>query len=181
MPIALVAALVPGRAPALPSGFRLTTLASLSFPTGLQFSASGKLLFVNERAGRVRLFRGGHVQSTPFATVATTTSGEGGLLGLALDPKFESGRPWVYVFFTLPDGSADRVERFRYNGSAQAVSHQILISRMPANPSSSYHHGGILAFGRDGTLYVTNGEAHDQSRAQNPKVFGGKIYRINAN
>ena len=47
-------------------------------------------------------------------------------------------------------------------------------------PASGYHHGGSVAFGADGKLYISNGESHDTSKAQNPNVLGGKIYRLNA-
>ncbi|MFA5891630.1 MAG: PQQ-dependent sugar dehydrogenase [Actinomycetota bacterium] len=155
---------------------RVETLRRLSFPTSLQFTDSGDMLFVNERVGRVRIIRHGALQAEPFARIDTTTAGEGGLLGLALHPKFQDGEPWVYVFYTLPGGKTDRVERLRSDGR-RAVAREIVMDRLPSG--SQYHHGGILAFGPDGKLYVSNGEAHDQRRAQDPRALGGKVYRIN--
>ncbi|MEX2554187.1 MAG: PQQ-dependent sugar dehydrogenase [Actinomycetota bacterium] len=158
--------------------FKLKTVASLDFPVGMQFTPSGTLLFVNEREGRIRIIKNGKLLSQPFAIVNTTTSGEGGLLGLALHPSFETGQPWVYVFYTYTsDGQMfDRVERFRASGD-KTVQRQIVFDAMPA---SQYHHGGSLAFGADGKLYVSNGEEHDSNKAQDPTVLGGKVYRLNA-
>ncbi|MGH2784248.1 MAG: PQQ-dependent sugar dehydrogenase [Actinomycetota bacterium] len=158
--------------------FKLKTIASLDFPVGMQFTPSGTRLFVNEREGRIRIIKNGKLLATPFATVNTTTSGEGGLLGLALHPSFENGHPWVYVFYTYTSGGQmfDRVERFRAAGDISS-SRQSVFDAMPA---SQYHHGGSLAFGADGKLYVSNGEEHDSNKAQDPTVLGGKVYRLNA-
>ena len=158
--------------------FKLKTVASLDFPVGMQFTKSGTRLFVNEREGRIRIIKNGKLLSAPFAAVNTTTSGEGGLLGLALHPSFESGQPWVYVFYTYTSGGQtfDRIERLRASGD-KAVAREVLFQPMPG---SGYHHGGSIAFGSDGKLYVSNGEEHNESKAQDPNVLGGKIYRLNA-
>jgi glucose/arabinose dehydrogenase len=159
------------------SDFKLKTVATLGFPIGMQFTPSGTRLFVNERGGRIRIIKNGKLLSAPFATVDTTTSGEGGLLGLALHPSFEQGQPWVYVFYTYTSGGQtfDRVERFKASGD-KSVQRDVVFDNMPA---SGYHHGGSVAFGADGKLYVSNGEGHDTNKAQNPNVLGGKIYRLN--
>jgi aldose sugar dehydrogenase len=156
--------------------FKLKTVASLDFPVGMQFTPSGTRLFVNERDGRIRIIKNGKLLSAPFATVNTTTSGEGGLLGLALHPSFEKGQPWVYAFYTHASGDYDLVERFKASGD-KSVQRDVVFTNMPA---SGYHHGGSVAFGADGKLYISNGESHDTSKAQNPNVLGGKIYRLNA-
>jgi glucose/arabinose dehydrogenase len=155
--------------------FSTKTVARLDFATGMQFTPSGDRLFVNERGGRIRIIERGRLLKRPFATVDTTTGAESGLLGLALHPKFEDGHPWVYAFYTLGDGSADRVVRFRARGNV-SVKREVILDNMPAG---GYHHGGIVAFGPDGKLYISNGEAHNSQRAQDPSVLGGKIYRLN--
>lgn len=177
----MLALLPPAGAPAqtvTDPDFKLKTVATLDFPVGLQFTPSGTRLFVNERDGRIRIIKNGTLLAKPFATVNTTTSGEGGLLGLALHPSFEKGQPWVYVFYTYTSGGQlfDRVERFKASGDV-SVDRDVVFDAMPA---SQYHHGGSVAFGADGKLYVSNGEEHDSSKAQDPSVLGGKVYRLNA-
>jgi glucose/arabinose dehydrogenase len=156
-------------------GFRVETVARLEFPVGMEFTPSGDRLFLNERAGRIRLVENGRLLPEPFATIQTATSGEQGLLGLALDPRFENGEPFVYVFHTAADGSENRVVRLRADGRT-AGTRQTVLGGLPA---SGIHNGGAITFGRDGKLYVTNGDAADQDRPQNPRRLGGKVYRVN--
>lgn len=139
--LALLALLVP-----LPAGaqvadkrFRLQRVARLDFPIGLQFTPTGDRLFVNERAGRIRIIERGRLLARPFATVE------------------------------------DRVVRFRANGN-RGEGPELVFGGMP---TAANHHGGILAFGPDGKLYVSHGDAGVPDRAQDPRVLGGKIYRLN--
>jgi glucose/arabinose dehydrogenase len=170
-----VVPLAPAPSEALPSDLDVRNVATLDFATGMQFTPSGDRLFVNERSGRVRVLVRESLVATPVATVTTSTSGEGGLLGLALHPDFERGQPWIYLFYTVPGGAFDRVIRIRISSNRE-VQRQTIMDNLPAG---LYHHGGILAFGPDRKLYVSNGEAHDDQRAQDPNVLGGKIYRLN--
>ncbi len=164
------------RAQAAPDDLVVQRVAELAFATGMQFTPSGDRLFVNERHGDIRIIERGRLLPQPFASVETTSRGEGGLLGLALHPRFEQGEPWVYVFYTRSDGEIDRVERFHADASGtRADRRDVVIDNLPAG---FYHHGGIVLFGPDGKLYVSNGEAHVRERAQNPRVLGGKIYRL---
>ena len=67
---------------------------------------------VTERPGRVRLLGAdGKLRPGPVATVDVSAQGEGGLLGLALDPEF-ADNDYVYLYFTTGDGM--NLERWRY-------------------------------------------------------------------
>src|SRR5690349_23713435 len=84
----------------LPTGFSEVLVASgLSSPTAMQFAPDGRL-FVCEQGGRLRVIKNGALLSTPFTTVATTSSGERGLLGVAFDPNFAVNH-YVYVYYTV--------------------------------------------------------------------------------
>lgn len=134
----------------------------LEFPAGMAFLGDGALV-VNERGGVVNLIRDGSIEK--LAEIPTTTDGETGLLGAAATPDA------VYVFATEPDGETNTVWRVPIDGSDP----RRIVSDLPA---AVYHNGGGVAFGQDGMLYVSNGEQHDDGRAQDPQALGGKVYRF---
>ena len=141
-----------------------TVAGDLRFPAGIAFDSDGTM-FVTEREGRILAFDGG--RSRVVASVQTTTGGEAGLLGIAISPDDR----FVYAFATAPDGGSNLVYRVPSSGGDPKV----VIDGLTA---SGYHNGGGVAFGDDGMLYVSNGEGHDTSRAQDPNQLGGKVYRF---
>lgn len=134
----------------------------LEFPSGIAFFEDGSFV-VNERGGVVNLVRDGEIEK--IAEIPTTTDGETGLLGAATAPGA------VYVFATEPDGETNTVWRVPIDGGDPR-------RVIPDLPAAVYHNGGGVAFGDDGMLYVSNGEQHDDGRAQDPGVLGGKVYRF---
>ena len=79
-------------------GFRVeTVLTGLEVPWSLTFAPDGRL-FVTERPGRVRIATPGSSSTELALTLdGVFSQGEGGLLGLALDPGFSQNR-FVYLY-----------------------------------------------------------------------------------
>ncbi|MFN3948481.1 PQQ-dependent sugar dehydrogenase [Microbacterium sp.] len=96
--------------------------------------------------------------------------GEGGLLGLAYADGF------LYAYVTTFDGN--RVVRFPLEGSPGSFALGAVETILDGIPAANIHNGGRLAFGPDGMLYITAGDAADPGAAQNPDVLGGKILRV---
>jgi glucose/arabinose dehydrogenase len=96
-------------------------------------------------------------------------SGEGGLLGLAVSPDYAHDG-LVYAYFSA--ASDNRVARFTLGGEPEVIFSGIA--------KASIHNGGRLAFGPDGFLYVTTGDASSSGRAQDPSSPNGKILRMQA-
>jgi glucose/arabinose dehydrogenase len=153
-------------------GVRVGTVAKgLEIPWDIAFLPDGRAL-VTERKGRVRLLdRAGHVQPKPVARIAVSMVGEGGLLGLALDPRFARNR-FVYLYFTTASGM--RLERWRWTGS-KLVRDVTLTS---AIASGQVHDSGRIAFGPDGRLYVATGDAGQPQLAQDPNSLNGKFLAL---
>ncbi len=114
------------------------------------------------RAGRLPGLEG-HEDGTrtQVGTVpnAVTTNGEGGLLGVAVDPKWATNH---YVYFMHTASEGNRVVRMTYDGNS-LTNYTILLQGIKKN---RYHNGGRLAFGPDGYLYVSTGEAQTPELAQ---------------
>src|SRR6476646_4099556 len=76
----------PASAASLLPGFGESTLTSaLDAPTAMTFAPDGRL-FIAQQGGALRVFKNDALLATPFVTVPTTTVGERGLLGVAVDP-----------------------------------------------------------------------------------------------
>src|SRR5256885_3141818 len=141
---------------------RLTTYTAADAATALAW-APDKRLFFAERAGTIRTFDG--TTRRTFATVSTSTSGERGLLGLALSPTFDKDH-FVYAFYSRADDlTRQRIVRWLDRGGA-GVNPTTIVEDLPAGPDC-WHKGGRLAFGPDGKLYVTLGENHMAAEAPN--------------
>lgn len=160
-----------------PAGIRAETwVEGLEAPWSLVFLPDGRAL-VSERPGRIRLVRDGRLAAEPVATIAARQGGEGGLMGLAIDPGFPR-RPYLYAMHTHAEGGevGNRVVRLVLEGD-RARPDRVIVEGVPG---ARFHNGGRIAFGPDGMLYVATGEIFDAPRAQQPVDLGGKILRVTA-
>ncbi|OEZ97811.1 PQQ-dependent sugar dehydrogenase [Duganella phyllosphaerae] len=97
-------------------------------------------------------------------------SGEGGLLGIAVRDDY------LYVYFTA--GSQNRIVRYPLSGDGAGIRLGAVQSVLNGIPAASTHNGGRIAFGPDGMLYATAGDAANTARAQDMASLGGKILRM---
>ena len=145
----------------------------LSFPSNMAFAPDGRLFFAEKDTGDIRVIEDGHLLPDPFAHIDVLSAAEQGLLGLALDPAFDTD-PWVYVYYSDPVAHINRLARLRTDGGS--VERQPLLDALTTE--NGYHNGGDIVFGRDGKLYLSVGEVHESQRAQDPNDLGGKILRL---
>ncbi len=167
--------------PSTPGVVRAETFArGLENPWALAFLPDGRLL-VTERPGRLRLVGRDGALSEPLAGVpAVAARGQGGLLDVAVDPGFAANR-LVYLSFSEPgeDGTAGTsVARGRLaDGRLEDVT---IIYRQRPKLQGAGHFGSRLVFGRDGTLFITQGDRQRyRDRAQDLTQGMGKVVRIN--
>jgi glucose/arabinose dehydrogenase len=154
--------------------------AGLEHPWSLEFLPDGRML-VTERPGRLRVVTRDGKLSAPLGGLPPLFArGQGGLLDLALDPKFEQNR-LVYLSFSEPgeDGTAGTAV-LRGRLGADRLEDVKVIYRQAPKVKSPGHFGSRLVFRRDGTLFVTQGERmYFREQAQDLSSLLGKIVRIN--
>jgi glucose/arabinose dehydrogenase len=159
---------------------RVVQLADgLSNPWSLAWLPNGDLL-ITERAGRLRLFHGGKLDSTPISgvpEVKITTLG--GLLEVLPHPQF-ARNGLIYLSYSKGgEGnlSTTALARGKLVGKEIQGLKDIFVAKNWSNSPTNF--GGRMVFGKDGMLYLTVGERQEPERAQDPLEHGGKVLRLN--
>ncbi|KAB2850790.1 MAG: PQQ-dependent sugar dehydrogenase [Hyphomicrobiaceae bacterium] len=159
--------------------------AGLEHPWSLAFLPDGRML-VTERPGRLRLVDVRPSARSPLLPPIRNVPrvharGQGGLLDVALDPRFTENRLIYLSYAEARDGSRNgtTVARARLSADFDALEDVTVIFRQEPSYSSSAHFGSRLVFARDGTLFITLGDRFSaRDEAQNLANHLGKIVRI---
>jgi glucose/arabinose dehydrogenase len=188
------------------AGFSDTLVASgFTQPTAIAFLPDSRMLVTEKGTGgattagsaALKLVNNGTV--TTLTTIPVCTSSEMGLLGVAVDPSFNTNG-FVYLYRTAPDGGnscADAIGRFnevmRVTMSGNTVVPGSLTQLQPGilemRTDNGNHDGGGLRIGPDNKLYVSVGDSGlgdtgPPGSATNPysqdlNEIVGKVLRLN--
>ena len=153
-----------------------TVATNLEIVWSIAFAPDGRMFFT-ERPGRVRVFENGRLRAAPLFTVPDVElSGESGLMGMILHQKFADNH-CLYLAYAYQASGKQAVKVVRYRETGETLTDAKTIVELI--PAARYHAGTRLGFGPDGKLYITTGDATNQSQAQKLDTLGGKTLRLN--
>ncbi|MDC6386988.1 PQQ-dependent sugar dehydrogenase [Muricauda sp. SK9] len=163
--------------------YTVTVFASgLSNPWGMAHLPDGRIL-VTEKAGTMRLVSTSGTVSSPITGIpAVNSSGQGGLLDVAVDPNFQENR-MIYWSFSQngPGGTATAVAKGRLSDSETAIEDAEVIYTAIPEFESTAHYGSRLAWDGEGNLFVSTGDRSSRvtrGEAQELDAALGKVLRI---
>ena len=151
-------------------------ITGLDVPWSVAFYGQTPLVSERDKARIVELLprTDGTYTSREVAIIKNAAPrGEGGLLGLAVQGKY------LYAYVTTRQDN--RIERFAVHGKPGSLSLGPATTILKGIPRSTNHNGGRIAFGPDGKLYATTGDAGTPKLAQDRASLGGKILRMEPN
>jgi glucose/arabinose dehydrogenase len=146
----------------------------LEVPWGLSFLPTGDALVGERMTGDIYEIPADGGERTLVGTVPDVEPlGEGGLLGLAVDPLYIHDS-FVYAYLTT--ATDNRIVRFRLEPDVPGIYDlEVILDGIAA---AANHDGGALAFGPDGMVYAGVGDAGNPDNAQDPDSPNGKILRM---
>jgi glucose/arabinose dehydrogenase len=156
--------------------------SSLQRPWGVAALPDGRFL-VTEKGGTMRTVSPTGSVSEPIIGVPKVNSeGQGGLLGICIDPAFNKNKV-VYWAFSEPlsEGTVTSVAKGTLSSDVKVLENVTVIYRATPAYNGTYHYGGRVLFSNDGNLFLTTGERSDlvtRPQAQDLKSGLGKIIRI---
>jgi aldose sugar dehydrogenase len=158
----------------------LTT--DLKLPWGIASMPDGRFI-VTEKEGTIKIVSasgivGGAIKGVP----KVSSDGQGGLLGICLDPDFTNNKMVYWAFSEpLPEGNITSVAKGKLSSDETSLENVTVIYRATPAYKGTLHYGGRVLFSKDGNLFVTTGERSDKvtrPQAQDLNSGLGKIIRI---
>jgi glucose/arabinose dehydrogenase len=156
--------------------------SELKNPWGITSLPDGRLI-ITEKAGTMRIATAAGVLSAPITGIpAVNSEGQGGLLGIRVDPDFEKNRMVYWVFSEArPDGNLTSVAKGKLSADEKKIEGATVIYRATPAFASNLHYGGRILFDKNNDLIISTGERSDtitRPQAQQLNSSLGKVIRI---
>ncbi|GAA5219400.1 hypothetical protein GCM10025777_00300 [Membranihabitans marinus] len=170
----------------------------LDEPMQMQILPNNDVLIV-ERKGGVKLFDSSENKLVLIARLNVFSGIEDGLLGVVLDPNYDSNH-WVYFYYAVAgDKSVNRLSRMVLRDGKLDLNTEKILLEIPTQRQYCCHSAGYLYFDNQGLLYLSVGDntnaeetegyipiderpnrmlSDDQATAANTNDLRGKILRI---
>lgn len=152
-------------------------IANAAAPVRMAASPDGRLFYAELQSGNIRIIdRNQRLLREPFASLSIESGKEKGLLGLALDPDFQTNG-YVYAYATVAghNGTESHAEIVRFTAvQNSAVDKTVIVDLLPI---ADIHNGGDLVFDKSGHLFVGRGDVDDPASSQVESGLSGRILR----
>lgn len=156
---------------------------SLNRPWGLAALPDGRLL-ITEKTGSMRIATAtGLISEAITGIPAVNASGQGGLLGVTVDPGFAGNRMIYWTFSeSTAEGNLTAVAKGSLSADEKTIENAAVIYRATPAYRGNLHYGSRILFDAAGNLFISTGERSDlqtRPQAQDLNSALGKIIRIN--
>lgn len=156
--------------------------SDLKNPWGLTSLPDGRLI-ITEKAGTMRIATmSGELSESITGIPTVNADGQGGLLGIRLDPAFEQNRMVYWVFSEArPDGNLTAVAKGKLSADEKKMEGATVIYRATPAYKGTLHYGGRILFDKDANIIISTGERSDtvtRPQAQQLNSSLGKVIRI---
>lgn len=170
------------------TGWKTATLAEgLDHPWGMVWLPNGDML-ITERSASIAKLSGGNLQKNAISGLpAIFVGGQGGLMDIALHPRFEQNG-WVYLTASTGSEGQNRTELFRGKLVGNALQDVRSIFRVSQDKNGGQHFGSRILFLPDGTMLLSIGDGgnpptslngeHIRKNAQKKNSHLGKVLRL---
>lgn len=156
--------------------------SGLDEPWAIAFLPGGRML-VTERPGRLRMIEGGRLLPEPVRGLPTVYRGEGGLLDVAIHPKYaQRGKDWIYLSYgDRSEGKLGMtaVIRGRFVDGAFVDQQQIFKADRSQYRMGGQRFGSRLLFDKKGHLFFSVGDRAAPGDEQDLSLPNGKVHRVN--
>ncbi|MCF0054826.1 PQQ-dependent sugar dehydrogenase [Dyadobacter sp. CY356] len=154
----------------------------LKNPWGITSLPDGRLI-ITEKAGTMRIATTDGKLSAPITGIpAVNADGQGGLLGIRVDPDFEKNRMVYWVFSQAQTGgNLTAVAKGKLSADEKKIEGATVIYRATPAFASTLHYGGRILFDKNNNLVISTGERSDiitRPQAQQLNSSLGKVIRI---
>jgi glucose/arabinose dehydrogenase len=155
---------------------------ALKSPWGITSMPDGRLL-ITEKEGTMRIATADGKLSAPITGIPKVNpSGQGGLLGVRVDPAFAQNRMIFWVFSEpLADGNLTAVAKGKLSADEKKIEGATVIYRATPAYKGNLHYGGRILFDKQGNLFISTGERSDKvtrPQAQSINSGLGKVIHI---
>lgn len=134
----------------------------LNTPMELAVSNDGRIFFTELRSANLTMYSTATRKYSLVHQFNVATKGGTGLIGVTLDPDFDSNN-FLYVYYTPPTDKEPiifNLSRFTLkDDNTLDLSSEKIVLQVPVEENSGAHHGGSLAWDKEGNLFLSTGDS----------------------